>query len=358
MPQANQPVPLVPAGDGDSSVEYRPAFSAWRRRFDPFLAAEDTNAIFQAFRERSFRHWSHRGSPRKWIGRLNPSRNGAGIAICFYFAIFGFQHIGWGALVLALALAFVVKYVFPAREGPPVLGHALETILVDSRPNRAIMTDLTLAGGSGRVFMETLYLEEAQRTAPTTLAIIPILFAAVTIPLYLRMGFLFQVGSLVYCTATLFLGWLIFRLLLANTTGLIYTQTLLPLIGRWSRVSRLPRAYKRQPLSTAFRFLYMLLHLITVVILPAFVMLEFIVVLVGLLEPSSAPKALEVLNMGLPFPWLAAVVTLFMSLVVFGYWRFLQVLNFRKMAYLLADADAHFDGWFAERIMGEGLGKD
>lgn len=148
-------------------TSYEPAFDPRIRRQFPFLAAEDTNPLFQAFRERRLREKSH---PRRFTRRLAAWLQAATVLLLLAIIAVPFVlYLGSARIPLLFPVLYVffflpmgayLRYVAQRRR---VQGASLpmrvRDVYLGGTWERAA-TDLYLAGATGRVVAEAMLLED------------------------------------------------------------------------------------------------------------------------------------------------------------------------------------------------------
>jgi hypothetical protein len=168
-----------------------PAFPEWLKRMFPTLRAEETNMLFQAFRERRLRT---RGG---WLKRRIPSAS-MRVAVGLVIAA-GVVVLGWWALSTMSRIKLMILL------GPMMMiGGVLDMLRRSqlNRPDRATMPmylhevfgvrtfasdaaiDVYMTGASARDVIEAIYLELYSQSWRTLIAIAGALFTAACFGIY------------------------------------------------------------------------------------------------------------------------------------------------------------------------------
>lgn len=147
---------------GMDEKKQRKAFPQWLRRLDPTLEAEDTNAIFQAFRDRRLYHRG--GKPfSRFLRRHLLVYTGPVFTtlLCTLFTFFMYHLLGCLGFLLAFGLIPVCyrifnETIFRKNHLPWYLGSVVSTERVQDQ----IALDLWLSGVKGHEILECIYLEK------------------------------------------------------------------------------------------------------------------------------------------------------------------------------------------------------
>lgn len=330
--------------------EMPPAFSAAMRRVDPLLAREDDNPIFAALRRQNGRRWGTR-----WKGSFLQM---LGIAMLCPITIWlGWLEVpGFGELLVAALLVMVAAMMmaggFLLGRWPGLAALGAGTARLDDR-RRARAQDLWMAGATGRMIIEAMYLEGALRrpaaasVAGLAMAGAPVLFGTmltVLAPVWLGRdswmattpaGYgLTAVGLLVF----LWRGWLGISVMMAwLQVALLEVQ-----VDFWRTP---PRRGRRLRMATQA---WMAAVPYTLACIPFLLPLSVELMYFLLAQGRGASLTLPILPMGqvlLPL-WLC----LLSSLLAFGS---TQRLCAARWANLMASADEAFEQFFRETLMGD-----
>lgn len=158
--------------------EFRPAFPEWLRQREPLLAEEDTNGLFQAFRELRLR----RAAARPW---WRTPKGALGIAFGLLPPAFLLWFVSTTLLFVVLVLLPLVCLMAVARihsnrstRLPECVG---ELFLLPNIRGQA-MQDLCLMPLRGRDVLIALYLESREQAIPSTQFLTVV--AAIVVPLF------------------------------------------------------------------------------------------------------------------------------------------------------------------------------
>jgi len=151
----------------DDTPTIPPAFPLWMRAWDPYLAGEDENATFTAFRRRRKLYPPPLGG-RIWRALRSPlielGFNSTVLALALAAALF----LPMTALIPLLGIAIVVSvlsnYIAKPTYDPNALPDRLSGVLTEGPPNRQAVADIYLAGASNRELCIALYLEDRDAT--------------------------------------------------------------------------------------------------------------------------------------------------------------------------------------------------
>lgn len=144
----------------------RPAFPRWLRRIDPLLAAEDTNTLYQAFRERRQR--------RSWMARIADARSefmivgfatGGLVLLVYVLARFGCLAC-LAALVPIIAFLAIASATRHRRIQSRRLPNSVSGVFSLRGFHEQAAIDLWLTGSGGREIVEAIYLEQRQANWP------------------------------------------------------------------------------------------------------------------------------------------------------------------------------------------------
>lgn len=178
------------------------------RAWDPFLAEEDTNATFIAFRRRrklyppplGGRIWRAVSSPLIELGF-----NSAVLAVVLAAALFLPVSALFPLLGIAIVVGVLSNYISRPAYNANALPDRLAGVLVEGQPHRPAVADVFLAGASNRELCMALYLEERDtawrhHTAAGLIgcAIVVLIFSFLTQP-FSAPGFVFLAGLGMLC---------------------------------------------------------------------------------------------------------------------------------------------------------------
>lgn len=129
-----------------------PAFPEWMRRADPILAREDTNTLFQAFRELRLRR-------QGWMARWNVAPLGVALALAVLFALVPFGYAFWIAVAGAAAYRRFRGY-FASRQTR--LPDRVTALFRSQSLARSVAVDIWLCPEVGSEVLEAVYLERRE----------------------------------------------------------------------------------------------------------------------------------------------------------------------------------------------------
>lgn len=188
----------------------KPPFRTWQRRADPFLAAADTNALYQAFRLR--RHYPRSGWARvtrlfRWMDSSRGESNADIVMAAFLGGILAVMSLG--VMLVPVLLAFKSmrhRRRFTGNRLPNTVGAAISGYGV----HEAAAVDLWMTGPSGRDILEAHYLELVERVHYINMGVFVVVGLGVA-GLWSTMDSPFTLLTAAAAGALLLLAWVLMR---------------------------------------------------------------------------------------------------------------------------------------------------
>lgn len=214
------------------------AFPEWLRRLDPMLNAEDSNAVFEAFRRRRKVH--ARG---RFLTSLKYSFAGASVqqlalyGVVIVASVVAFAFLGCCAIpIVAVALTIIGRSFQRGRVQKGVMPRRLEQVFSVSGFMETQAIDLWLSGATGRDVLEALYLERRERNWLATILVM-VLLGMVAVGIYLYLA---KPWHIVGAMVVLSIVWITYELtwmLLVGGMGTLHENVLKNRVVSWGSAS-------------------------------------------------------------------------------------------------------------------------
>ncbi len=160
---------------GHSSGDAR-VFPLWLRRINPILEAEDSNALFHAFRERrkqkASKSWMEGGNP---LRRLPASvQHGISIllSIAAFFLVVALLRYASIWTWIGVGMGITAGVSLASRKATHRLPLRLREVFIQIPERNQMLHDLWMTGATGQEISEALYLESVESSWKLTLRVI------------------------------------------------------------------------------------------------------------------------------------------------------------------------------------------
>ncbi len=324
-----------------------PAFPDWLRRFDPLLAAEDTNALYQAFRLRRTVHArptmaAHLRTLWSWDIASH------GIVLNFILLVLALALSRFIGLLAIPALFVLLLFSYASfrvhRRRTPHLPLTVSQVFTRDGLHESAAREIWLAGFTGRDVLEAIYLEKREKPWNVLLGIWSLLLLVCLI-VVTRDADIFSLGGFLFLGSFGFLAYSVGELTIASGIPIVRIYHLEPRLVLWQTQSALRATLSHSIRATANSLVTMIFLALQSII--AGILLFGYLDMIGAFPLDQSER----IDLNIPAVYIGSSMIAVISLLLYLQHGVVVAQSMERHAVLLENAVHSFDRFIRTQLL-------